>query len=185
MKRLAITGIFVLMLALPGMAAAQLVDFEDLALGTTYIVGDSIATGGIKITTDPFQWSGGGWTSDGYARVGNSGMAGGIGLEMVVNNINLVFHPGGWGAATIDYGEYGGNLNIEINGAFVNFENFKDIDGMNIGGVLVAVVDYGTPGQCAGRLYLTGPINTFSIGGQELAIDNVVLQGTCFIGSVM
>ncbi len=186
MKRLAITGIFVLMLGLPGMAAAQLVDFEDLVLGTTYVVGDSIPTGGIEIKAEPFQWSSGGWTSGGFAQVGNSGMAGGAGKEMVINNINLVFFPGGWGYATIDYGEHGGNLNIEINGDFVNFEDFIDIDGKTIGGVVVAVVDYGAPGHCAGRLYLTGPINTFSIGGQEFAIDNVVLQAEgCFIGSVM
>jgi len=186
MKNLVIVGIFALVLGLPGMAAAQLVDFEDLALGTIYVIGDVFTTGGVMVTTDPFQRTGGSWTSDGDANVDNSGMAGGTGNEMWISNINLVFHPGGWGLATIDYGEYGGNLNIEINGDFVNFEDFIDIDGKTIGGVLVAVVDYGSPGHCKGRLYLTGPINTFSIGGQEFVIDNVLLQpGGCFVGTVM
>lgn len=40
---------------------------------------------------------------------------------------------------------------------------------MNIGGVTVTVLDAGSKGA----IFVIGPVNSFSIGGQELAIDNV------------
>jgi hypothetical protein len=68
--------------------------------------------------------------------VQNGGMANGSGMEMMVNNINLDIDFGGSVTySEVYFGEYGGNLNLEINGQFVNFENFHQIDGALIGGV--------------------------------------------------
>ncbi|MEE8524447.1 MAG: hypothetical protein V3T72_10990, partial [Thermoanaerobaculia bacterium] len=69
------------------------------------------------------------------------------------------------------FGEFGGNLNIEINGDFQNFGDFADIDGMIIGGVQVAVTN--GFGNDQGTLLLTGEIHSLAIGGQELVIDHV------------
>jgi hypothetical protein len=72
---------------------------------------------------------------------------------------------------SLDYGAHGGNLNIEVNGDFVNFGSFDEIDGTIIGGVSVSVLstDFGD----FGSLVLTGSIREFAIGGQEFAIDNL------------
>ncbi|MBC8249799.1 MAG: hypothetical protein H8E90_08990, partial [Anaerolineales bacterium] len=148
------------------------VDFEDLTLGTVYNVGDTFVTSGITVTATAFQWSGGTWTSDGFAEVENTGLAGGTGQEMEVNNITLEFDFGDpISGLELLFGEYGGNLNIEINGAFQNFENFADIDGSTIGGVSVSVVN--GFGNDQGTLTLSGTIYSFTIGGQELWIDDV------------
>ena len=69
------------------------------------------------------------------------------------------------------FGEFGGNLNLEINGDFRNFEDFAEIDGDTVGGVDVSIVN--GFGDDQGTLQLSGNISSFSIGGQELWIDDV------------
>jgi len=112
------------------------VDFEDPPLGTQYKVPDTFTDSGVKISVGPFQWSNGQWTSNGYAQVEGAGLAGGAGQDIQVNNVNLSFDfYSPIESLSLRFGEYGGNLNININGTLVNFENFSGIDGQNIGGV--------------------------------------------------
>ncbi|UCF91835.1 MAG: hypothetical protein JSW39_26790, partial [Desulfobacterales bacterium] len=150
--------------------------FEDLPLGATYFVGQTLTTAGMPITVRPFQWSNLTWTSDGHTRVATGGNAGGAGKELAVNNVNLDM---GFGfplqQLSLLFGEYGGNLNIEINGVFKNFDNLADIDGQTIGGVDIEVVN--GLGNDHGFLRLVGTINQFAIGGQEFFIDNVDGRG--------
>ena len=154
-------------------------DWEDLTLSTTYVVGDVFATYGTTVTAHPFEWTSGTLTYAGYTAVQNGGLANGSGLEMMVNNINLQIDPGV--PATymeILFGEYGGNLNFEINGDFHNFQNFQNIDGLTIGGVDVVVT--GGFGNDAGILYLTAnmqDVHHLMIGGQELWIDDICYDG--------
>ncbi|MEA3291118.1 MAG: hypothetical protein U9Q71_02235 [Pseudomonadota bacterium] len=153
------------------------VELEDSALGTVYNVGDTFTDAGTTIKAEPFQWTGGAWTSGGRATIGNTGEAGGSGQEVWVNNINLDF---GFSVTPntlfLNFGEYGGNLNIEINGDFRNFADFADIHGANIGTVGVSVTN--GHGHDQGTLLLSGEIHSFSIGGQELVIDRVCIKET-------
>ena len=166
----AITAFITLLFSVTSYAAP--IDFEDLALGSTYFSGDTFVTSGYTIEASDFQWSDGIWTSSGFASVDNGGLAGGSGQDLAVNNINLNFILGGpMDRVELLFGEYGGNLNIEINGSFLNFENFADIDGMFIGGAHIEVVN--GLGNDQGALFVTGSISSFAIGGQELWIDNV------------
>ncbi|UCD73772.1 MAG: hypothetical protein JSV91_08220 [Phycisphaerales bacterium] len=158
-------------------ARAAFVDFESLPLGSVLHVGDAWVESGVEIRGCSFFWYPSGWTGDGWAEIGNDGLAGGSGHEAGwINNINLDFDFGGPQTyVSFLFGEYGGNLNIEINGYFHNFENMGNIDATTIGGVAVAVTDYtgGYYGQGTGFVELTGTINMFRIGGQEFALDNV------------
>jgi hypothetical protein len=154
----------------------ECIDFEDLTLGTVYSVSDQFKDSGICILASDFQWSNLTWFRGGFSEVTNNGQAGGSGQEMWFNNINLVFvFCRQLTGLTLKFGEYGGNLNIKINDEFQNFENFDDIHGSTIGGVSVAVSGDGD-GQGMGTLSLSGSIDSFSIGGQELAIDDVCPQ---------
>lgn len=150
--------------------------FDGLTLGTTYGVGDVFADHCAKIFVKQFQWWNLIWTSGGHASVQNGGLAGGAGNEIAVNNVNLAFDFGAsYSNLTLRFGEYGGNLNIEINGVLKNFADFINIDGGNIGGVTVAVASGGF-GNDQGSLALSGTISSFSVGGQELWIDNVCIK---------
>ncbi len=89
-----------------------------------------------------------------------------------MNNANLAFQfPVPPKSLRVRFGEYGGNLNLKLNGEIKNFENFADIDGTTLGGVQVTVVN----GHAAntGILRLNGTINSLILGGQALYIDNI------------
>ena len=158
-------------------ASATVIDFEDLLFGATYNVGDSFTTSGVVITGEEFFFApGGGSTTSGSVTVGNSGIAGGTGNELGwISNINLRFDFGtALDGLALQYGEFGGNLNLDINGDLMNFADFADINLTTIGETSVFTLDTGVPGQSTGSLFVIGTINSFAIGGQELGIDNVV-----------
>jgi hypothetical protein len=159
----------------------ECIDFESLTIGKVYNVGDTFTDSGVTITVLPFQWGSGLWTSGGSARVVDNELAGVSGKEINVNNVNLGFNfSGPLKGLSLNFGEYGGNLNIEINDDFKNFENFVDINTTSIGGVNVSVINgYGND---KGRLTLSGEMGMFDfqkqdfmfvIGGQELWVDHV------------
>jgi len=149
------------------------VDFESLPPATDYVFLDTFTDSGVPITVEAFQWSNGTWTTGNHARVDTRQMAGGTGKDINLNNVNLRFHLGkvGANALTVAVGEYGGNINMQVNGEFRNFENFPEIDSTMIGGTQVSVAG-GAQNQ-TGTVSLTGLVKSFSIGGQELWIDDV------------
>ncbi|UCF44048.1 MAG: PEP-CTERM sorting domain-containing protein [Planctomycetota bacterium] len=157
-------------------AEAVVVDFEDMT-PATYNVGNSFTTSGVVVTAEQFQWSGGTWYAGGSAHIQSSTNAGGAGYEIHTNNINLSFDFGlPCDGLSLQYGEYGGNINLEINGSLANVENFANLPA-TLGGTSIFVLDTGTPGQSTGAMFVigvVGNIDSFKIGGQELWIDNVV-----------
>lgn len=148
------------------------IDFEQQVLSTVYNVGDVFTEDGVTITMRDFVDGGGGVTATGEATIENSLQAGHAGQELAVNNINVSFRFGGSNEGiSLFFGEYGGNLNIRVNGDFRNFDNFVDINGAIIGGATVAVVN--GLGNDMGTLTLSGTVEILTIGGQELWIDHV------------
>ncbi len=147
-------------------------DFESLKLGTQYRIRDQFNDSHIYFNVEQFVWSDGTVTIDGLVSFFDTGAAGSSGLEAQVNNANLNFDFGiPIDGLSVLFGEYGGNLNLNINGDFINFENFADINGKIIGGVQATVVNgYGND---QGFLEFSGVIKSFSVGGQELWIDHV------------
>lgn len=147
-------------------------DFDDLVLGSEYIVGQTFTTNGVPVIVRPFQWSNGSWTSDGSAAVEALGRAGGSGKEINVNNVNLemvIDVP--LTGLSLRFGEYGGNLNVRVNGDFRNIENLAGINGLTIGGVQASVVN--GLGNDTGVFRLEGAVHDFSVGGQEFYIDDL------------
>jgi len=146
------------------------VDFEDLTLGTQYSVGDTFTDSGVNIKVE---------TADGItpvAEVDNKGNAGGFGQEIMLANVILNFIDLGFPCENLSllFGEIGPpgiKQYIKINDDQETFEQFIDIDGEEIGGVNVSVVN--GPNQPTGKLILSGTINSFAIGSEELVIDEV------------
>jgi len=168
-------------------AEGKCVGFEDPSLGA-YVVSDTLHDGGSRIEVRAFQWRSGAWTHGGVLDVGAAGYAGGTGHEAGTNNVNLAITlPTACNAVEILFGEYGGNINLGVNGDFRNFEDFADIHGTVIGGVSVFVVNgYGND---RGTVRLEGSVwpSTFWIdgaaveaslivGGQELWVDDICCE---------
>ncbi len=151
------------------------VDFEDLPWGTVFTVPASFSDSGATVSVQPFMWATGTWTNEGFARIGNEGRAGGTLQEVEVNNVNLDFDFGGpLDVLSLRFGEYGGNLNLTVNGVFTNFNNFADLPGTLPPPLNAAVVN--GLGNDTGILELSvsgGTITSFTIGGQELWLDDL------------
>ena len=155
-----------------GRGITNCIDFEDLPSWTWYHIGDTFYTSGAKLTVDTFFLPEELPHKDGNVQVSDSTDAGGSGNELWVRKSNVRFDLGGpVPGLSILFGEFGENLNISINGDFVNFDNFNDINGQVIGGVAVTVVN--GFGNDNGSITLEGTINSFAMGGVELAIDEV------------
>ena len=152
------------------------IDFEDLPAGADYPYGSAFVTNGVLVRVEEFFHGPGGCvnpTTNGSLHVGTNNYACGSGKELWIGNVNVSFDYGvPLAGLSLRYGEYGGHVNIEINGDCHNVANFADLPPM-IGGVMVYVEDADEPGQGCGRIKLDGLIASFKIGGQEFAIDDV------------
>jgi hypothetical protein len=150
----------------------QCADFDDLKAGTRYRVGDVFVTRGYSVECQEFFWLPSGSTTSGYATVNKASPSGGTGLELQLNNINAEFNFGGQvSCVSFLFGEYGGNINLEVNSDFRNFQNFADINGSTIGGCSVTVTN--GHGNDMGMVLIQGQVGQFKLGGQELFIDEV------------
>jgi len=150
--------------------------FDQLALGSIYTPGAAFVEGAVVMRVGPFQWSSGIYTWSGYSEVDANGMAGGSGQDLRLNNATVSFDFGG-PVTTIKcaVGEYGGNINLEANGQVWNFDDFSTLPGPSLGAVSVTSTVTSTTfltGEI-GTIELAGVITSFSIGGQELWIDDV------------
>lgn len=155
------------------------IKFDDVAAQTTYNVGAVAATSGANINVEQFTWISGSITTNGTAMIDATNHAGGTQNAMHTNNVNLRFTPGQHVTkVTMKFADLGGNENLTINGAFANIAKIVDLNNTTLGGVQVSVhAVLGGPGaqpnNWYGTIKLTGPITGFSIGGQELWIDDV------------
>jgi hypothetical protein len=151
--------------------------FEDQTLGASFEVDDSFTSGAATHTFADFYSPDATCStpfSDGVATIGNGQLACTDGKELQLNNINDRIDFGGpVDRLLLAFGEYGGNVNLQINGECRNVANFSDVSNQLVGGVHVRVEEFGDPGQSCGALYAEGTIEEFVIGGQELWIDNV------------
>jgi predicted small lipoprotein YifL len=151
-------------------------DFEDEILGHTYQnYLETFVTGGITVAVDSFTWSNGG-KGLGWARVQNSQNAGGTGLDMWTNNVNLEFRfPYPVSAIDFKCRDFGGNCNLTVNSAFRNVADLNTLNGQMIDGVRVTIT--GTAGTPL-VVSLVGNLTAFKVGGQEFAIDDVAYTYT-------
>lgn len=167
-------AVLALLCLAPLPALAVSLGFEDLVPGTSYGFGDLFTTDGVPIDVEAFQSSGGGLFAN-FAQVDTDQNSGGTGNDLEINNVILDFGvPVGTNSFSFLFGEFGGNLNLNINGDFRNFEDFQDIDGLVIGGVTATVISGGFGNDQGSIEFSGGPIALFKLGGQELWIDDVM-----------
>ncbi|REK19030.1 MAG: PEP-CTERM sorting domain-containing protein [Planctomycetota bacterium] len=157
-------------------ARAATLEFEDLLLGQQYDLQaatpapDSFVTDGVPVQLSEFFFLPAGSTTSGAAivfdSVANAGSSpGGSGNYLWPSNVNLNFDFGG-PVTTVSflYGEFGGNLNLRVNGDLANVNTFAALPAM-LGGATVQLDP--------GRVTLVGTINSFAVGGQEFSMDEL------------
>ncbi len=168
--------VLALMVVNCSLARAAQVDFETLATGTPF--GDSFGylpgqiaftQDGIVVTVETFRT--GSFTALHLAQVQDGGLNSFATRHMSLDNINLGFDVSNLGfpvnRVTIEYHEFGGADNFSVNGgALIELPALTSLP-INVGSGVTAAVD-------SSSITLNGAISRFVIGGQELAIDNII-----------
>lgn len=162
-------------------AASFFYDFSVPAPGTSYVFGDSLTPNGSTVEFKRFQWSSGVWTATGVATVFATDNAGGSANELNLNNINLRIIPDTPAVyATYKYADFGGNVNLGVNGDLRNTADLIDVDGDVVGGCDISVTETAIPGGVQGEVDIDCPdpvvIEKFGIGGQEFFIDEIYFE---------
>jgi len=147
------------------------IDFEAIPHPTSFAVGNVFVEDGVNMIVTPFTWSSGIVFAGGSANTAITGSAGHAGHDMNTNNVNIRFNFNQAVNRVVLYlGEYGGNMNISINGAMANLSGILGMGTFILGGVEVNVL---TLSATNGIILLKGNVNDFYIGGQEFFIDHV------------
>ncbi len=153
--------------------------WEDLPIGTTGTVGGTAVSDGVNGQLDCFEWADGTLFCGGSARIDPMSPGCNAGHRITLNNITVMLDYAGSIGPVVDpvfaFGEYGGNINLAINGDFRNFNDMLDIDGAVIGGCLVQVLAGGTGNDC-GLVRFQGSVDRLRVGGQEFWWDGAEEQ---------
>ncbi|MHC4976250.1 MAG: hypothetical protein ACYTF7_06550 [Planctomycetota bacterium] len=167
-------------------------NFEDMAPDPpgapyTYNLGDVFVTGGATLTVDTFYWFPSGSPAPSGPTTGveadptfipttSVNYAGQAGNALALNNMSVDISVSSVATIGFYFGEYGGNVNMTINGSLFNADDFSTLPA-TLGGASIAYTPFGaTPGGTGGyfgRVDITGTITQFSVGGQELWVDDV------------
>jgi hypothetical protein len=163
----------------PGIATA--IDFDTLTVGS-HSVGDTFNLNGVRIVVLPFVALDSTLVTDGTLSVTTDGYASGTFVEIFCANVNVGFDFGGpITGLSFQYGEMGGSFNIEVNGTLKNQDNPFPLTLPDITDSDTFIYGYAYRKDLSGAMVPTpfsrapgyGEFNLI-VGGQELAIDNVV-----------
>ena len=153
--------------------------WEDIPLGTTGSVGGTATSDGVAGTLDCFVYADWSTTCTGSARIDPMIPGCNDGHRITLTNITVSLDYIGSIGPVVDpvyaFGEYGGNINLEINGDFRNFDDMLDVNGATIGGCLVQVLAGGTGNDC-GLVRFNGVVDKLRVGGQEFWWDGAEEQ---------
>jgi len=173
--------------AFAGMGATM--DFEELTSGDTYgpggtgmeMVGDDLFTDeGIVARLDDFLLTNQSVFNSNSSFIEVDGALaqtafGSQGIEFF-GSISVEFDFSGLGFnvgyVQIEWADFGGSNTLGVNGQLMGMSDFSFAPGM-IDGVKI---ERFSRGDNAGVLAFTGDIQSITLGGQELAVDNVVAR---------
>jgi len=157
-------------------AASPIVDFEDVATGTTFGALDGQGPGdlafsqnGIDVRVEDFFF--GSLAVPGFAEVGGTYDSDFASTPLSIDNLSLRFDFTNVGfpvsQVSFEFMEFGGLSNFAVNGgALIQLSPLSTLPS-DIAPGITATVDQGV-------VTLFGAIDSFLVGGQELGIDNVI-----------
>lgn len=151
-------------------AAVQCFNFESLAAGTTFDIGDTLNIAPGQVRFVPFLPN---KPTSGIARVVSSNYAAGSSFqELNLNNIGMrLVLDDTCDRATFLYDDHGGSVNFELNGQVLVLDDLSDI---TLPGV--TVTETAIAGGKRGRVSIVGDIDSFGVGGQEFHVDDVCVD---------
>ncbi len=159
--------------------AAACLHMERPAPGTTAGVGPLPPHPAGNVSLRGFRWLPSGGTMAGFSTIVVSNYTAGSPVqEMNLNNISLAVAPTvGTMVASFAYADFGGNVNLWVNGVL---SNTADLSGApaSMAGVNVNITRIAMFGYHFGTVTLDGTatntvLSSFGVGGQEFFVDEV------------
>ena len=158
-----------------GGVGADIPRWDNAALGSVYSCGDSIYPNGVL--TKFYQIIDcNGWSHCGSAQVVQGGPPCNVDQRLNLNNIAVSFEFAAFSGPEdnlfMTFGQYGGFMNISINGSRrVCFTQMGQLDGQTLGGVTMQVTN-GFGNGC-GTIAFIGTVDSLLLAGQEYWIDGI------------
>lgn len=144
------------------------VDFEDQP-NESFKVGESFISNGQRVDVEVITFASG-QTGSGAFRTGE------FGVDIGNGQIGSPTNTTGWlrdleaCRISVETANFGGIVNVVVNGDLALVENLADLDGQTVGDAEIRF------DKETGVLVATGYIKEFAIGGQEFFIDNLRIQ---------
>jgi hypothetical protein len=153
-------------------------DFEDFAFGTTTSGAQENISFGVGFVAAPVLLPDGSSNGGGNVSVGDSTAALNSGQALNVNNAAVEFCLPGLKEVSFRFSNQGGYFNFSIDGSEVEVPS-NEAGSFSLNDVNIVITGTKTNSRLTGEVTLTSPKATFecfSVGGQELQIDDV-----CFL----
>lgn len=183
LANLVLMVLMVLMVLVPPVARADVVGFEIPPVGTVFGAPVGDAPGDFLFSEDGADvyitnFLSGGSPYFNFCRVEPSfgaPVSFHDGNIMNVNNVDLVFDFSAPGDASFEYLDFGGSVNLQVNGygGVLEAADLADLVGPVAPGVTMNATVVPVPGGHKGTVTLTGNVQRLRVGGQEFYLDDV------------
>ncbi|MGJ8726578.1 MAG: hypothetical protein ACSHYB_18685 [Roseibacillus sp.] len=158
--------------------AQECLDFEDFSLGSALSGSSETISFSTTFLAQPVSLPGGGTTSGGSVSVGNAIAALGSGQALNVNNAAIEICLPGLKEVSFRFSNQGGYFNFSIDGSPVAIPA-NETGSLSLNGVDITITGSKPNNRLTGEITLvaqSGTFGCFSVGGQELQIDDI-----CFL----
>lgn len=165
------------LISLP-LVAQECLDFEDFTSGTTFSGSQESISFNTTFLAQPVVLPSGGTTSGGSVSVGPSIAALSSGQALNINNAAVEICLPGLKQVSFRFTNQGGYFNFSIDGSAVEVPT-NDPGSYSVNGVDIVITGTKPNNRLTGEITLTaknGTFGCFSVGGQELQIDDI-----CFL----
>jgi hypothetical protein len=157
--------------------AANCLNFEALPAAAVYNAADFdiFLEGDALFLTGGFLTAPGELISDGTAAVSSLNRANHFGQELHLTNatVSIFTSISCMTDLSFRFGDYGGKVNLLLNGELVIVDSLTELDGTLLGGALISVNTLPAPGGEVGRLSVSGEVTSLDIGGADLYVDHI------------
>ncbi len=155
-------------------AATALYDFSSLPDGAVFEVGDTLAPANATFEFTGFQTLAGVWLEGGLAIVVESTNP----KELALQDITLRVAPNPSASfASVRYVWRSGDVSVAVNGARLAVTDPAALDGVVLGGCVLAVTQKNAPGGVRGLLRVTPQasesVEALEIGGHDLGLTQL------------
>lgn len=165
-----------------GCRSIRCAKFDDLTVGESFQVGQTITSQGVEFPLESFRASASATPVAGNATGAQVPGTQSLGLQLHSASL-LIPRVRSFDNARMEFIRLGGAASFTLNGLVLPWNNVTGINGSGTGPgglILVEAIPFATSSGSAdnwiGTLTVAGPLDSLSVGGEELFLDEVCIR---------